>query len=242
MIPKVLSRRNNVLVTLGLVLPLVLIGIPALLAHRAESDVKKSFHWVTHTLEVERSVQSLLNSLVDAETGQRGFLLTQRSVYLEPYDAGRARIAQQISELRKLTADNPAQQERLTEAEPLIRDRLDVLAETIALENRGDHEGALALVNSDRGKNTMDKIRAILRVMGDDEHRLLWIRQRQFTKEAGRSTALLYTLLTASAASAIFVLYLLRRLTNIEKSHASASAEPQGFPGGQGGGRQAATG
>jgi CHASE3 domain sensor protein len=171
---------------------------------------------VTHTLEVERAVQNLLNSLVDAETGQRGFLLTQRAVYLEPYDAGRARIAQQLAELRRMTADNPAQQERLTQVEPLIRDRMGVLAETIAMENRGDHEGALALVNSDRGKSTMDKIRAVLKLMSDDEHRLLWIRQRQFTKDAARSTALLYTLLGASAVCALFVLFLLRRLSRIE--------------------------
>jgi CHASE3 domain sensor protein len=216
MLPKFLSRSNNILITIGLLLPLLLIGIPALLAHRAERDAKKSFQWVTHTLEVDRAVQNLLNSLVDAETGQRGFLLTQRAVYLEPYTAGRARIVQQLAELRTMTADNPAQQERLREVEPLISDRMGVLAETIAMENLGDHEGALTLVNSDRGKNTMDRIRGILRLMGDDEQRLLWIRQRQYTKDAGRSTALLYTLLAASAACALFVLFLLRRLSKIE--------------------------
>ena len=216
MIPKFLSRPSNILVAAGVLLPLVLIGIPAVLAHRAERDVKKSFQWVTHTLEVERAVQSLVNSLVDAETGQRGFLLTQRAVYLEPYESGRSRIAQQLSELRKLTADNPAQQERLNEVEPLITNRLGVLAETIALENRGEHDAALAVVNTDRGKNTMDKIRGVLRLMGDDEQRLLWIRQRQFTKEAGRSATLLYTLLAASAGSGLFVLYLLRRLSKVE--------------------------
>jgi CHASE3 domain sensor protein len=89
MLPKFLSRSNNILITIGLLLPLLLIGIPALLAHRAERDAKKSFQWVTHTLEVERAVQNLLNSLVDAETGQRGFLLTQarrlsRAVYRRP--------------------------------------------------------------------------------------------------------------------------------------------------------------
>jgi CHASE3 domain sensor protein len=216
MIAKILDRFSSVLIAVGVVLPIFLIGIPALLAHRAERDVKKSFSWVTHTLEVERAVQSLVNSLVDAETGQRGYLLTRRAVYLEPYTAGRGRIAQRLAELRKLTADNPAQQERLAEVEPLIAERLAFLAETIDLENRGDHDGALAIVNSDRGKNAMDKVRSILRLMSDDQHRLLWMRQRQFTKEAGRSTALLYTLLGASALSSLLVLFLLRRLLKVE--------------------------
>lgn len=216
MIPKFLSRHNNILLAAAVALPLVLIGIPALLANRAESDVKRSFQWVTHTLEVERGIQQLLNSLVDAETGQRGFLLTQRAVYLEPYNSGRSRVAQNVSDLRKLTADNPDQQQRLSELEPLIADRLAVLNETVAMENRGEHDAALALVNSDRGRNTMDKIRGILRVMGDDEHRLLWIRQRDFTKTAARSTTLLYTLFAASVLCAGLVLYLLRRLSKAE--------------------------
>ena len=216
MLPKFLSRYNHVLLAVAVLLPLVLIGIPALLAHRAEGDAKKSFQWVTHTMEVERSVQSLVNSLVDAETGQRGFLLTQRAVYLEPYDGGRSRIAQQLSELRRLTADNRDQQQRLDEVEPLIAERLRVLAETVALERGGDHDAALALVNSDRGKNTMDRIRGILRVMGDDEHRLLWIRQRDFSNAAARSTTLLYTLFAASALCGVLVLYLLRRLSRVE--------------------------
>jgi CHASE3 domain sensor protein len=218
MTQKLLSRSNKLLITLGLVLPLGFIVIPAILAYRAEREVKDSFRWVTHTLEVERAVQSLVNSLVDAETGQRGFLLTQRAVYLEPYDAGRSRIAQQLKEVRNLTGDNPEQQRRLDEIDPLVKDRLAVLEETIALERRGEHEGALALVNSDRGKNTMDKIRGLLREMGDDEQRLLWIRQRHLSKQAGRSTSLLMMLLVASATSAGLVFYLVRRLAKAQRA------------------------
>jgi CHASE3 domain sensor protein len=212
------SRANRRILTLALLVPLVLIGIPAFLAFHAEGEVKRSFQWVTHTLEVDRTVQSPVNSLVDAETGQRGFLLTARAVYLEPYEAGRARIAQQLAEVRKLTADNAAQQARLDQLAPLIDDRLAVLAETIALENRGERDAALQLVNSDRGKNTMDKIRGVLREMADDEHRLLWIRQDQLSKQAGRSTNLLFLLLMASAASALLVLYLVRRVAKLEES------------------------
>ena len=217
MTQKLLSRSNKLLITLGLVLPLGFIVIPAILAYRAEREVKDSFRWVTHTLEVERAVQSLVNSLVDAETGQRGFLLTQRAVYLEPYDAGRSRIAQQLKEVRNLTGDNPEQQRRLDQIDPLVRDRLAVLEETIALERRGEHDAALALVNSDRGKNTMDKIRGLLREMGDDEQRLLWIRQRHLSKQAGRSTSLLMMLLVASGTSAGLVFYLVRRLAKAQR-------------------------
>ena len=215
---KLLSRSNRFLVNLGLVLPLVLVGIPAVLAFRAEGEVKDSFRWVTHTLEVERSIQSLVNSLVDAETGQRGFLLTQRAVYLEPYDASRSKIPQQLTEVRNLTADNADQQKRLDVVGPLIKERLAIIEETIALERRGEHDAALTVVNTDRGKNTMDKIRGVLREMGDDEHRLLWLRQRHLSEQARQSTTLLFVLLLTTAAAAGLVFYLVRRLASIERA------------------------
>ena len=216
MVPTLLSRTTRTTITIGLLLPIVLIGIPALLAFRTEQNLKQSFKMVTHTLSVERAVQNLASSLVDAETGQRGFLLTGREVYLQPYEAGRARVGQQVNDLRALTADNPAQQQRLDEMQPLIRERLALLDETIALQRRGEHDAALILVNSDRGKNMMDKVRGLLRVMDDDEHRLLWLHQREVSKQAGRNTLLLLTVFLASIGCAAVVFYLLRRLSQVE--------------------------
>lgn len=216
MVPKLLSRTSRTTIAIGLLVPIVLVGIPALLAFRTEADLKHASAMVTHTLSVERAVQSLVSSLVDAETGQRGFLLTRREAYLQPYEAGRARVGQQVNDLRMLTADNPAQQQRLDELQPLIRERLALLDETIALARRGEHDAALQLVNSDRGKNTMDKVRGLLRVMDDEEHRLLWLRQQQATKQAGRNTVLLVALLIASIACGGAVLYLLHRLSEVE--------------------------
>jgi CHASE3 domain sensor protein len=83
------TRTTKVLIGIGLLLPLLLVGIPALLVNRTAREVERSFQWVTHTQVVQRAVQTSVNSLVDAETGQRGFLLTQRPVYLEPYEAAR---------------------------------------------------------------------------------------------------------------------------------------------------------
>jgi CHASE3 domain sensor protein len=216
MIRTLLSRPSAVLITAGLLLPIVLIGIPAVTAYRAEQEVRKSFHWVTHTLEVETAIQSLVNSLVDAETGQRGFLLTGREPYLEPYQAGVARVARQVREIRTATADNQAQQDRLTEADPLITERLDLLAQTIAAEKRGEHEAAVGLVNSGRGKYVMDKIRAVLQLMVDEEHRLLWRRQQQLSAHTRRSTAISWGLVALAAALGGGVLYLLYRMSRLE--------------------------
>ncbi|MDQ6861677.1 MAG: CHASE3 domain-containing protein [Verrucomicrobiota bacterium] len=216
MVPQHFSKSTKTLIGIGLLVPILLIATPAVLAHRSEAEVKKSFRWVTHTLEVEGAVGALLNSLLDAETGQRGSLLTQRAVYLEPYDAARERVGHQITDLRNLTRDNASQQQRLDEATPLVRERLNILAETIDHERRGEHDVALSLVNSDRGKALMDKARGVLRLMADEEHRLLWLRQRDLTQHTGRRTRLLLVLFAGSALSAAVVLDLLRRISKLE--------------------------
>ena len=216
MFPNFVSRLPRPALAAALLLPIVLIGIPAALAVRAERALEQSFRWVTHTLAVQRAVQSLANSLLDVETGQRGFLLTRRDVYLEPYDAGRSRVGQQVSDLRTLTADNAAQQQSLDELQPLIRERLGLIDETIALERRGEHDAALEIVNTDRGKNSMDRIRGLVRVMDDEEQRLLWLRRRDASKEAGRTSFMLFALLAASAACGGLVFYLVQRLAKVE--------------------------
>ena len=216
MLPKFLSPSSHTMITFGLLLPIVLIGIPAFLAFRAERKLTDAFQWVTHTLAVERSVQSLANSLVDAETGQRGFLLTRRELYLEPYESGRARVGQQMNDLRMLTSDNPDQQQRLDELQPLVRERLALLDETVTLGKRGEFDAALEMVNSDRGKERMDKIRGLLRVMDEDEHRLLWLRRQAASKQASRNGALLIAVLLASVACGAAVFYLVRRLSQVE--------------------------
>jgi CHASE3 domain sensor protein len=216
MIQQLLFRHSRVVLAIALVVPVVLIGIPAVMAVRAETEVKNSFRWVTHTLEVEAAVQSLVSSLVDAETGQRGFLLTHKPAYLEPYEAARERIPQQLRELRALTADNPAQQERLTAAEKDIQNRVDLLAETVRLGLAGDYEAALTVVNSDRGKAIMDRIRGQLREMSDDERRLVWVRQRNLSNQARRSTAILWLLAAGSALCGAGLFYLLKRLSRVE--------------------------
>jgi methyl-accepting chemotaxis protein len=216
MVPKLLSRSSRTTIAIGLLVPILLVGIPALLAFRVERQLKHAFEMVTHTLAVERAVQSLASSIVDAETGQRGFLLTRREIYLQPYEAGRARVGQQVNDLRLLTADNPDQQQRLDELQPLIRERLALLDETVALGRRGEFDAALEMVNSDRGRERMEKIRGILRVMDEDERRLLWMRQREASKQASRNTLLIMGLLVAAVGCAGVVFYLLRRLSETE--------------------------
>src|SRR5207244_7771294 len=73
--------------------------------------------WVIHTFEVLTELEDTLSLLKDAETGQRGYLLTGRDRYLEPYRDAVDRIPAKLDRLKELTADNPRQQARFPELE-----------------------------------------------------------------------------------------------------------------------------
>ena len=137
--------------------------------------------WVAHTYQVLENLEGILSLLKDTETGQRGYLLTRQEDYLTPYHEAQAKIGQRIKDVRDLTTDNPRQGPRLKDLENVIALRDVELQETIDLRKKDDPretsdlqkakglEAALKIVLTDKGKKHMDKIRAIVKEMEDEE-------------------------------------------------------------------------
>ena len=101
----------------------------------------------------------LVAAVTDAETGQRGFLLTGRPVYLDPYHVGMAAAPQKAQRLRELAADRPDLLALVKELDRELDAKLAELAETVERTGAGDKAGAYTVVNSDRGKRSMERIR-----------------------------------------------------------------------------------
>ena len=145
-----------------------------------EQQVFNDNEWVAHTHEVIITTSNFQNQLVDAETGQRGFLLTGTPEYLEPYYTGRKGAKEQFNRLQFLTRDNDTQQQRLEEIQDLMQQKLSELQMTIDLASSGEQTKALEIVENDSGKQYMDDIRAHLYDFVNEEYRLLDKRQKQF--------------------------------------------------------------
>ena len=172
--------------------------------------VIKAQGWVTHTFMVHQTADSLLGELRDAETGQRGFIVTGNASYLEPYNKSLTTIPGIESKLRELTADNAADQVRLTAIQLQVAKKLKELSESIEFERSGRHADALDLVTSDGGKGLMDEIRAELAAFLASQDALLDMRQGWLQKmqTAGVTAAVLCLLLTvASGRSVANMLY-----------------------------------
>lgn len=101
----------------------------------------------------------LLTNIVDAETGQRGFLLTGNSDYLRPYNSGIQTAQLNLKTLQQLTLTDKTQQDLLLTIEKLMNQKFSELQNTIDLYYAKRIEESLAIVNSDKGKAFMDEIR-----------------------------------------------------------------------------------
>ncbi len=109
----------------------VLLGIFGMDIWRSHES-RKALEWVSHTHTVQTQLSKVLSTLQDAETGQRGYLLTGVESYLEPFKNANQKIHIVLDDLRTLTADNPRQQEELDRIGPLVHEKFNELIKTIS--------------------------------------------------------------------------------------------------------------
>jgi len=128
----------------------------------AFTQIKEAAGARKHTYNVIIRADNLLSDLKDAETGQRGYLLTGDKAFLEPYLTARAGISGQLKELRQLASGSSAQK-HLAAMSPLIAAKLAELSYVIELRRKNDMAAMLLTVRESRGKRLMDAIRAEMR-------------------------------------------------------------------------------
>ncbi len=131
-----------------------------LLIRYIENETSEHLKRVNRKHEVIFSSERFLGAIRDAETGQRGYLLTQDPKYLVPYDYGVQLAFEEFTALLTLTLENSAQQQSLKRIENLKKEKFAELAQTILLVSEGKIENALAIVKGDEGQRLMELIRA----------------------------------------------------------------------------------
>ena len=114
---------------------------------------------VYHADNVINKSEYFLGDLRDAETGQRGFLLTQDDKYLEPYYSGKVESQKELKKLKLLVSNNPVQIKRLNKIDKLVKDKFAEMEATIKLVRDNNYDLAIELVKNDSGKELMDSIR-----------------------------------------------------------------------------------
>ncbi len=155
---------------------LILVGVVSFKAMVQNSEDRV---WVTHTYLVLEKLDAALANIVDAETGERGYILTGEESYLEPYNDGLKHVQENLKDLRELTADNSIQQRSLDHFESLIARKVSELQALIEIRNRNGLEDAIQGVRESAGKQHMDQVRGQIAEMKLEEDRLLKLRSAE---------------------------------------------------------------
>src|SRR5258708_2816882 len=116
---------------IGFGLSLLILVITSVASYSSIHNLLDSSKWVDHSDSVINELNMTLSSLKDAETGQRGFLLTDDTAFLRPYNGAHERTLATLDNIRAMTRDNPIQQKNVDELRGIISQRLSLLQEVI---------------------------------------------------------------------------------------------------------------
>ncbi len=135
-----------------------------------------------------RQLNLFHSAMKDAETGQRGYLLTGDASYLQPFELAMTAMERQMTGLKASVAEYPVHRRLVVQLDELSQQKLSELKETIALRRNGDVAGAMAMVQTDAGKAIMDRIRDLASDLFTLQSQQLETRRQQWVDAATAST------------------------------------------------------
>ncbi|RDC60944.1 hypothetical protein HME9302_02161 [Alteripontixanthobacter maritimus] len=220
-----MSRRRTINLTLlALVAGLLIAGL--LLVYQTIQSERAEREQVSQTNEILLELRNVSRAVINAETGQRGYLITLDRSYLQPYQAGRERVPASMRRLRELV--EPVATERQT----ILLDRIDTLATakldeldgSVELLSQGRLLDARRKVLTDEGQNLMQQLRAAISEMETIETRILVDSVGDTARSEGRVLPLLIGLILLQLIAIAFGYRLITRAAQAEVRAAQASA------------------
>ncbi len=171
----------------SLAVALAVIAALGIGAYLSTEQLLETNRGVVHTHQVIEKLESVLSTLKDAETGQRGFVLTGEKEYLEPYAAASGLLGREIDGLGSLVSDDPVQAGELEQVKALTAEKLAELRETIDLRKQSGMDAAAQVIRTGKGQKIMAGLRGAVARMQDREQRLLDARESASKASASRT-------------------------------------------------------
>ena len=210
-------KRLGVVVGFSLLLALLIVN--ATITRRELGRQVGAEAWVSHSQQVLLALHQLELLVVDAETGQRGYLYTGDRKYLAPYQAAITKIDPQMDAIVKLTADNPRQQALIPELRNQVHAKVAEIAQALALYQGGNPDAARALVLTDAGLVTMDKIRLAITQMEGEETRLESQRVTAYERTVRHTITSIYLANLLAVAGLVFLAYYILREIDLREKY-----------------------
>jgi PAS domain S-box-containing protein len=180
----------------GIAVVVAIILANTALSYRNTVQLYAAAEGVAHSERVQAALEQVLTLAAEAETGQRGYVITGNERYLEPFTAAEQRIDAQVSRLAQLTRDNAEQEAEVPRLQRFVVQKLDELRLTIAVRKENGSDAANAIVFTDRGRLAMDSLHAVVRRMAGRERTTIaeqtaaYARSRDWAVSAGVAAGL----------------------------------------------------
>ncbi len=172
-------------ITFGFALGPIALIIIGFIAYTNTNRMLASESVVSNSFAVRNALHRVEQALVDAETGQRGYLLTGNPQYLQPYEqAGRA-VGSAMTALNKAVSGEPQQESRAAAISSLSNQKLAELADTLSVARTRGLPAAIAIVRSNRGQSIMDRLRGQFNDALAEQRR---IEQTRYTEDANAAS------------------------------------------------------
>lgn len=210
------QRTKKLLFWFGLSLPMLALIAMTWLVHQTGGQFNNSFNWVMHTYKVLDLFEQAQSHIVDAEANQRGYLLTGRQDYLEPYQRAMSSIREDLAALKIETRGIPAQQANLAALEKMVEDELvfDPATAVIAAQNQTN---ASVLSLTERGKQKLERIRKVLFQAHEEQERALSQQQQHAEADVIYTQIMSLVLIIAVALALAMVVVIMLRLEKLQE-------------------------
>ncbi|WP_443945298.1 response regulator [Pedobacter sp. AW1-32] len=199
------TLKNNL--RLGLGLSLIILFISSLASFVSISNLIKSVDLVKHSDEVILNSENVISYLKDAETGQRGYLLTGNKLFLDPYNGATDSALKVLDRISESTKDNSVQKKNIQSLRNIVIKRLDIIKSTIEIKSLG---GVIDPTVLFQGKTYMDQARTTVNRMVREEKQLLARRSEELNKLAAYTPILI---VIAAILAILITLFFYRKVS-----------------------------
>jgi CHASE3 domain sensor protein len=214
MIPN--QRTKKILFWLGISLPMLALVAMTWLVHQTGGQFNNSFNFVMHTYKVLDLFERTQEHIVDAEANQRGYLLSARQEYIEPYQHAMRSIRDDITELRKLTRNDPIQQANLVQLEKMVNENLVFDPATAFAPGQIITNNSVVTL-TERGKEKLEQMRHVLFQAHEEQQQALSKHQQEAEQDVVSNQIMSLTLIVGVAMALIMVVVILLRLEKLQE-------------------------
>jgi len=203
--PRLIPRAT----TIGLVLIALLVFLNALISEVNVERLVRNERRVTDTQRVLTTLEAVLSSVTQAETAERGFLITDNADYLKTYESAVDRTEQTLESLRRLLGSDSHNRERIAALRQRVEARFDELRRAIAAQRTEGFGAARLSVSTNRGRQLMNEMRELVNEMQNQEQESLQLRAEESQRSAviAHATDVVGAILGISMVGLAFVLF-----------------------------------